>query len=39
MHERAELLSGTMDVSSAPGQGTTVKAVLPARRRNNSQVA
>jgi two-component system, NarL family, sensor histidine kinase DevS len=39
MRERAELLHGTLNVSSAPGQGTTVSAVLPARRRNRAQVA
>jgi signal transduction histidine kinase len=38
MHERAELLDGTLDIESAPGQGTTVKATLPARRRD-AQVA
>ena len=33
MHERAELLQGTLEIQSTPGQGTTVKAVLPVRRR------
>jgi signal transduction histidine kinase len=33
MHERAELLEGTLQIQSAPGQGTSVKAALPARRR------
>jgi signal transduction histidine kinase len=33
MHERAELLDGTLEIQSTPGQGTTVKATLPARRR------
>jgi signal transduction histidine kinase len=39
MRERAELLDGTLNVSSAPGDGTTVTALLPARRRNREQVA
>lgn len=33
MHERAELLDGTLEIQSAPGQGTTVKAAFPAQRR------
>jgi signal transduction histidine kinase len=33
MRERAELLGGALDVSSAPGQGTSITATLPSRRR------
>jgi signal transduction histidine kinase len=33
MRERAELLHGTLRIASAPGDGTTVTAALPARRR------
>ena len=33
MRERVDLLDGTLEIQSAPGQGTTIKAVLPARRR------
>lgn len=33
MRERADLLGGSVAVESAPGQSTTVRAVLPARRR------
>jgi signal transduction histidine kinase len=29
MHERAGLVGGHLDVTSAPGEGTTVRAVLP----------
>ena len=32
MRERAELLGGTLVLESAPGQGTTVRAVLPIAR-------
>jgi signal transduction histidine kinase len=31
LHERAELLGGTFQVTSAPGQGTTVRLWMPAR--------
>jgi signal transduction histidine kinase len=34
MRERAELLDGTLEIQSAPGQGTTVRAALPAQRRS-----
>ena len=34
MQERADLLGGTVDVTSAPGAGTTVQARLPVRRRD-----
>jgi len=39
MHERAELLDGALEVDSAPGQGTTVRATLPARHRSSAQAA
>ena len=35
MRERAELVRGTVSVDSAPGEGTTVSARLPARRREH----
>jgi signal transduction histidine kinase len=33
MRERVELLDGALQVDSAPGAGTTVRATFPARRR------
>ena len=39
MHERAELVGGTVEVASGPGEGTTVRATLPARRRGASRAA
>ncbi|HET9103692.1 MAG TPA: GAF domain-containing protein [Solirubrobacteraceae bacterium] len=33
MHERVELLDGTLTISSARGTGTTVVAVMPVRHR------
>ncbi|MGZ4258860.1 MAG: GAF domain-containing protein [Solirubrobacteraceae bacterium] len=33
MRERAALLHGTLDIQSAPGQGTTVRCTLPVKRR------
>jgi len=33
MRERVDLLDGMVDVDSAPGRGTTLKAELKARRR------
>jgi PAS domain S-box-containing protein len=33
MRERAELVGGTLTVTSAPGRGTTIDAIVPARRR------
>lgn len=41
MRERAELVGGTLDVQSAPGQGTTIVASVPAvhRKGGNSQAA
>jgi signal transduction histidine kinase len=37
MQERAELLNGTLEIRSAPGQGTIIKATFPATRRAVSQ--
>ena len=34
MHERVELLDGTLTVDSAPGRGTTVRASLPTARQD-----
>ena len=39
MRERAELLHGTLQVDSEPGAGTTIKAVLPVRRRGVDESA
>jgi signal transduction histidine kinase len=39
MHERAELLGGTLEIESTRGRGTTVRAELPARHRRNAQIA
>jgi signal transduction histidine kinase len=39
MRERAELLSGTLEVQSAPGGGTTVIATVPTRRRTHALTA
>jgi signal transduction histidine kinase len=33
MRERAELLDGVLQILSAPGEGTVVRATLPVRRR------
>ncbi len=33
MRERAELLHGTLEIDSAPGHGTTIRASIPVRRR------
>jgi signal transduction histidine kinase len=38
MHERAQLLGGTLQVESAPGKGTTIRARFPEQRRR-AQVA
>jgi len=37
IRERAGLLGGTAEIASAPGQGTTVTARLPVRRRDADQ--
>jgi signal transduction histidine kinase len=37
MRERAELLGGTVNVESAPGQGATITAKLPAARRGHDR--
>jgi signal transduction histidine kinase len=39
MRERAELLDGTIEIESTPGESTTVRAVLPARRRPLGELA
>jgi signal transduction histidine kinase len=36
MHERAELLAGTIAIESAPGHGTTITASIPIRRRDET---
>jgi signal transduction histidine kinase len=38
MRERAELIGGTLGIESAPGQGTTVRATLPVRRRPLAEI-
>lgn len=38
MRERAELLGGTLEVTSAPGAGTTVRAVVPLGERPAPEV-
>jgi len=37
MQARAELLGGTLGIESAPTQGTTVRAELPARHQRHAQ--
>ncbi|MDP9346178.1 MAG: GAF domain-containing sensor histidine kinase, partial [Actinomycetota bacterium] len=39
MHERVELLGGTLEIDSVPGQGTAVRARIPARRREDGAPA
>ena len=39
MQERAELLRGSFEIEASPGQGTTVTAVFPARRRSAARTA
>jgi len=39
MRERVDLAGGTLDVRSAPGQGTTIAAVLPATHREDDAEA
>jgi signal transduction histidine kinase len=34
MHERVELLDGSIAIESAPGQGTTINASIPVRRHD-----
>jgi signal transduction histidine kinase len=34
MRERAEILSGSLEVESAPGQGTSITATLPVQHRD-----
>jgi len=36
MHERVGLAGGTLELNSSPGKGTSIVAVLPARRHQNS---
>ncbi len=37
MHERAHLLEGTLDLTSAPGSGTTIAARFPIQRRGSAE--
>jgi signal transduction histidine kinase len=37
MRERAELLHGTLEIESALGQGTTIRATLPIQRQADAQ--
>jgi signal transduction histidine kinase len=39
MQERAELLGGTLEITSAPRQGTTVHATLPVQRSSRARIA
>jgi two-component system, NarL family, sensor histidine kinase DevS len=39
MHERVELLDGTLEIDSSPGAGTTVRASLPVQRRADAPAA
>ncbi|HEY7831320.1 MAG TPA: GAF domain-containing protein [Solirubrobacteraceae bacterium] len=39
MRERAQLLDGTLQIESAPGDGTTVRATLPVQRLSNVAAA
>jgi len=39
MRERLALVGGTMEIDSAPAAGTTVRAVIPVRRRAAQNVA
>jgi signal transduction histidine kinase len=36
MHERADLVGGSISIDSEPGRGTTVKARVPARHRERA---
>ena len=37
MRERVELLQGTLEVTSLPGQGTTINAAFPASYRRGAE--
>ena len=37
MRERVELLQGTLEVTSSPGQGTTINAAFPATHRRGAE--
>jgi signal transduction histidine kinase len=37
MHERVELVDGSLEIESAPGAGTTIRALLPAQRRDAAE--
>jgi signal transduction histidine kinase len=39
MHERVELLDGTLEIDSSPGVGTAVRATLPVQRRTDAPLA
>jgi len=39
MRERVQLLDGSLDIASAPGEGTTVRASFPVRRRGEGPQA
>ncbi len=39
MRERVQLLDGTLQIESAPGEGTTVRATLPAQRLDGPGLA
>ncbi|WP_028060598.1 GAF domain-containing sensor histidine kinase [Candidatus Solirubrobacter pratensis] len=39
MRERVALVQGTLEVESAPGEGTTLRARIPARRRGHGHTA
>jgi signal transduction histidine kinase len=39
MRERAELLGGTLEISSAPGRGTRITAVLPTGRASSQRAS
>jgi len=39
MHERAELVGGRVTVETAPGVGTTIRAIVPASEKNPAREA
>jgi signal transduction histidine kinase len=39
MRERVQLLDGSLQIESAPGDGTTVRATLPTQRLENLTAA